>query len=37
MLQREAGPAELIPGRDVDWRDAEAAASPADCVPVGRD
>ena len=34
VLQRDAGPAELIPGRDVDWNEAVAAASPADCVPV---
>ena len=34
ILQREAGPAALIPGRDVDWDDAVAAAAPADCVPV---
>ena len=34
VLQREAGPAELIPGRDVDWNEAVAAASPVDCVPV---
>ena len=34
ILQREAGPAELIPGRDVDWNEAVAAASPVDCVPV---
>ena len=34
ILQREAGPAELVPGRDVDWDEAVAAASPADCVPV---
>ena len=34
ILQREAGPAELAPGRDVDWDEAVAAASPAGCVPV---
>ena len=34
ILQREAGPAELVPGRDVDWDEAVAAASPAGCVPV---
>ena len=34
ILQREAGPAELIPGRDVAWNEAVAAASPVDCVPV---
>jgi propionyl-CoA synthetase len=34
ILQREQGPAELIAGRDLDWAEAEAAAAPADCVPV---
>ena len=34
ILQREAEPAELVPGRDVDWDEAVAAASPVDCVPV---
>ena len=34
VFQREAGPGELVPGRDVDWNDAVAAASPVDCVPV---
>ena len=34
ILQREQGPAELGP-RDVDWHDAQAGVSPADCVPVG--
>ena len=34
ILQREAGPGELIPGRDVDWDEAVAAASAVDCVPV---
>ncbi len=34
ILQREAGLAEPIPGRDVDWNEAVAAASPVDCVPV---
>jgi propionyl-CoA synthetase len=34
MLQREQGPAELIPGRDLDWAAAMADAAPADCVPV---
>ncbi|MGW0592283.1 propionyl-CoA synthetase [Streptosporangium sp. NPDC002607] len=32
ILQREQAPAELVPGRDVDW--ADAAAEPAGCVPV---
>jgi propionyl-CoA synthetase len=34
LLQREQGPGELIPGRDLDWATAVAAAEPADCVPV---
>ena len=34
VLQREAGRAAMIPGRDVDWRDALAGAVPQDCVPV---
>ncbi|KAA6184118.1 propionyl-CoA synthetase [Thiohalocapsa marina] len=34
ILQREQGLAELIPGRDLDWAQAEAAATPADCVPL---
>ncbi|HZS82782.1 MAG TPA: AMP-binding protein, partial [Stellaceae bacterium] len=34
ILQREEARAELIPGRDRDWREAVAAARPADCVPV---
>ncbi len=33
-LQREQARAELRPGRDVDWHEAEAAARPADCVAV---
>ncbi|WP_433374730.1 propionyl-CoA synthetase [Streptosporangium sp. CA-115845] len=32
ILQREQAPAELVPGRDVDW--ASAVAEPAGCVPV---
>ncbi|MER5625200.1 propionyl-CoA synthetase [Streptosporangium sp. NPDC002544] len=32
ILQREQAPAELVPGRDVDW--ADTAAEPAGCVPV---
>ena len=32
--QREAEPAALVPGRDIDWDDAVAGAAPADCVPV---
>jgi len=34
ILQRPQECAELKPGRDVDWREVEAAASPTDCVPV---
>ncbi|MEZ5666642.1 MAG: propionyl-CoA synthetase [Alphaproteobacteria bacterium] len=34
VLQRERLAAEMVPGRDRDWREAEAAAAPADCVPV---
>ncbi|WP_068921812.1 propionyl-CoA synthetase [Planobispora rosea] len=36
ILQREQAPAELVPGRDVDWASATASAgaAPAGCVPV---
>lgn len=34
ILQRNAARAELIPGRDLDWNEAVAAAKPHDCVPV---
>ena len=34
MLQRPMGRAALTPGRDHDWHELEAAAQPADCVPV---
>ena len=34
VWQREQQPATLRDGRDLDWADALAAASPADCVPV---
>lgn len=34
LLQREQHPVEPVAGRDVDWHEAVAAASPADCVPV---
>ena len=34
VLQREQHAAELVPGRDVDWKDAMAEAEPVDCVPV---
>jgi propionyl-CoA synthetase len=34
ILQREMCRAEMVPGRDHDWREIAAAARPADCVPV---
>jgi len=34
ILQREQRTCELMPGRDVDWKEAMASAKPADCVPV---
>jgi propionyl-CoA synthetase len=34
VLQRPQQPAELVPGRDLDWDEAVAAAAPADPVPV---
>ena len=34
ILQRPAEAAALVRGRDHDWNEAMAAASPADCVPV---
>ncbi|MFC7385754.1 propionyl-CoA synthetase [Sphaerisporangium rhizosphaerae] len=34
ILQREQAAAALTPGRDIDWREAMAAAEPAECVPV---
>jgi propionyl-CoA synthetase len=34
ILQRPMERASLLPGRDVDWEEAVAAASPVDCVPV---
>ncbi len=34
VLQRPQAKAELKPGRDLDWDEAEAKAAPADCVPV---
>ncbi|WPL15912.1 Acetyl-coenzyme A synthetase [Thiorhodovibrio winogradskyi] len=34
ILQREQGPAELLPERDLDWAETVATASPAECVPV---
>lgn len=34
VLQRPEHPVEPVPGRDHDWHEAMAAASPVDCVPV---
>jgi propionyl-CoA synthetase len=34
ILQRPQAPADLLPGRDVDWSTALAAATPAGCVTV---
>lgn len=34
ILARPEAKAVLLPGRDVDWGEAMAAATPADCVPV---
>ena len=34
IVQREQHPCELVPGRDVDWAEAVAAAEPVDPVPV---
>ena len=34
VLQRPMEKAELVPGRDLDWQEAAAAAEPHDCVPV---
>ena len=34
IFQRPQEKAPMVPGRDVDWDDAVADASPADCVPV---
>jgi propionyl-CoA synthetase len=34
ILQRPMETAPLVPGRDVDWREAVAAAGPVECVPV---
>jgi propionyl-CoA synthetase len=34
ILQREEHPAELTPGRDFDWHEAQEGVAPADCVPV---
>ena len=34
VLQRPQGPAALLPGRDLDWRQAVQGSPPAACVPV---
>ena len=34
VLQRAQARATMVPGRDVDWEEAVAAAAPAECVPV---
>ena len=34
VYQRPMAPADLIPGRDVDWNDAVAGARPHECIPV---
>jgi propionyl-CoA synthetase len=34
ILQRREEPAALVAGRDLDWEEAVAGASPAECVPV---
>ncbi|WP_299968995.1 propionyl-CoA synthetase [uncultured Roseobacter sp.] len=34
ILQREQSPADLTPGRDLDWHEAQQGVTPADCVPV---
>ncbi len=34
VFQREQARASLVPGRDLDWDEALAAAHPVDCVPV---
>ena len=34
ILQRDEARAELLPGRDLDWREATAGAEPTPCTPV---
>src|SRR5690242_931653 len=34
ILQRPMETASMVPGRDVDWREAEAGGEPVECVPV---
>ena len=34
ILQRDALTGEMVAGRDLDWRELEATATPADCTPV---
>ncbi len=35
MLQRPQAAAAMVPGRDLDWHEAQAGVAPAACVPVG--
>ncbi|MGI9420063.1 MAG: AMP-binding protein, partial [Geminicoccaceae bacterium] len=35
IYQREQARAELTPGRDIDWQEAQDGIEPADCVPIG--
>jgi len=35
IYQRDQAKADLTPGRDLDWHDAQDGVAPADCVPVG--
>ena len=35
ILQREQARADMTEGRDFDWQEVQAAADPAECVPVG--
>ena len=37
ILQREHGPADLIPGRDHDWHAVQQGVTPTECVPVAGD
>ncbi len=37
IFQREQGPGDLVPGRDVDWHAAQEGVAPAPCVPVSGD
>ncbi|MFQ5622536.1 MAG: propionyl-CoA synthetase [Paracoccaceae bacterium] len=37
IVQRPEGRGELMPGRDLEWNEAQDGVEPADCVPVGGD